>query len=476
MTSSPAEGGDFDILQWLQENWKGITCSALTGLNEQGLYAAIAHALSKQPVKGLQWLAASQAAAAAMAIAGCGDPEAIPDDPAWEPDAECNEVDGAGTLFCKVQQEDGITRTERSYPCNAVKIINVESISYSQSRCTYQTVEGTVLATEWSSTQQHGAKFTWYINPCNGSHCIGNIPDYPDYVPGPLSDPIIVRPPNTECVWTITPVDSYVDDRGVYHTKYEVAPNDFNCGSRYWYWDTDGGPYIGPPDTPLVDPPNTAKGSDIPDLPSFHYSMYGNCEKAEDWGEDPDDFEQPVLDFKGDATDGIRGLADRLDALGNMVGWLTLLHLQTCGCEKPKLEGRWVTTQWISEQNSPGGDFPLRKLLRYRTKSSRTNAELAEFFKDFWWDAGPFCVGHKGAWWGTPQVWASTVLEGKRVIKEIAREAGIDPDLEGEWWDSTSRNPRYGMTGRMRLRRMNGYPWVHSREGPDMLPMGDVDP
>jgi hypothetical protein len=105
-------------------------------------------------------------------------------------------------------------------------------------------------------------------------------------------------------------------------------------------------------------------------------------------------------------------------------------------------------------------------LFRYRTKSTRDLGQLSAYWEAFTWEAGDVCVFHKGAWWGTPQVWAASQEEGQRVIRFAAAEAGIDPDQNGEWGISSSRSPRYGMSGTMTIEMHEGFPWVSSRQGP----------
>ena len=141
-----------------------------------------------------------------------------------------------------------------------------------------------------------------------------------------------------------------------------------------------------------------------------------------------------------------------------------------CREQKPQPEGTWISTRWISDGNSPGGERPLRKLFRYRSKSTLTDEQLREYWADFVWEAGPVCVIHKGAWWGTPQVWAATAEEGKRVIRRAGSEAGLDPDQTGEWLTRSSDSPRYGMPGTVRLEAPNGTRWVTRREGPSAVP------
>ena len=79
-------------------------------------------------------------------------------------------------------------------------------------------------------------------------------------------------------------------------------------------------------------------------------------------------------------------------------------------------------------------------------------------------------VEHRGAWWGNPAVWAIDETEGKRVIRNAAREAGLDPDLDGEWIVGGSRTSRIGMEGTMRLAPLGRWNHVVSRDGSDGYP------
>jgi len=138
----------------------------------------------------------------------------------------------------------------------------------------------------------------------------------------------------------------------------------------------------------------------------------------------------------------------------------------TCsGNAKPPLEGQWVTTRWESIEKMAHSGRRLRKLFRYRTKSTRDLGQLSAYWADFSWRSGDVCVIHKGAWWGTPQVWAESEDEGKRVIRHASAEAGLDPDQVGGWAVSSSRSPRYGMSGTMKAAIFEGFPWIASRDG-----------
>jgi hypothetical protein len=162
----------------------------------------------------------------------------------------------------------------------------------------------------------------------------------------------------------------------------------------------------------------------------------------------------------------------RLDAIVELLQAHKNFKQPICGNEKPVLEGQWVTTRWISDEKMVDSGRRLRKLFRYRTKSTRDLGQLSDYWRDFVWRSGPVCVIHKGAWWGTPQVWAESAEEGKRVIRHAATEAGIDSDQVGGWTISSSRAPRNGMSGTMKILKKEGFPWVASRDGanwPNML-------
>lgn len=150
-----------------------------------------------------------------------------------------------------------------------------------------------------------------------------------------------------------------------------------------------------------------------------------------------------------------------MEMLQQHLNWKT----PTCGNEKPPLEGEWVTTRWQSVETMPHSGHRLRKQFRYRSKSGLPLQERSAYWEWFQWQSGDVCVIHKGAWWGTPQVWAASEEEGKRVIRFAAGEAGIDPDQTGEWKVSRSSSPRYGMSGTMKIQLYKGFPWISTRGG-----------
>jgi hypothetical protein len=196
-----------------------------------------------------------------------------------------------------------------------------------------------------------------------------------------------------------------------------------------------------------------------PKLPPGEFTLQAPCDVDEEGNPLTQSWTYPEQNFES------RSIAHQitiLEALQTHLNWKT----PTCNSnERPKPEGQWVTTRWISDEKMDHSDRRLRKLFRYRTKSARDLGQLSTYWKDFVWTAGDVCVIHKGAWWGTPQIWASTEAEGQRVIRHAATEAGIDPDQDGEWSFSGSNSPRYGMSGTMRIQKHEGFPWVAKREG-----------
>jgi len=166
----------------------------------------------------------------------------------------------------------------------------------------------------------------------------------------------------------------------------------------------------------------------------------------------------------------------RLDAIVELLQAAKNFKQPICPPDKPELLGDWVTVRFESLEISPQGTRPLRKLFRYRSQSALDLGQIAAYWENFQWNAGPVCVQHKGAWWGTPQCWASNADEGKRVIRFAGLEAGIDPDAIGEWVISGSSDPRFGMPGTMQVAKVQGLEWVTSRQGPSGLPLLTVDP
>jgi hypothetical protein len=197
-----------------------------------------------------------------------------------------------------------------------------------------------------------------------------------------------------------------------------------------------------------------------PKYPGLIYRMVSVCEKDAQGEPISEAVEVPIPALKAPDAQ----LA-RLDAIVELLQAHKNFKQPICGNEKPELKGDWVTTRWISDEKMDHSGVRLRKLFRYRTQSSRDLGQLSAYWCGFTWKSGPVCVIHKGAWWGTPQIWAESAEEGKRVLRHAAAEAGLDPDQVGGWSVSSSRSPRNGMSGTMKILKKEGYPWIASRQG-----------
>ena len=205
------------------------------------------------------------------------------------------------------------------------------------------------------------------------------------------------------------------------------------------------------------------------DIPGTTYQLQGICETTDENGE------QPVAEFAVEPAKNLGAIINRLDTIDQMLQQHLAWKTPTCS-ERPTLQGDWRTISFISDEVSPYGSARLRKRFRYRSTSSLGLGEVIDHWKDFVWSAGPVCIQHAGSSWGTPQCWASSVDEGKRVIRHAAGEAGFDPDKNGRWVVSGSDSARVGVSGTMRVNRKGGYYWITSRDGSEGRPLvGTVD-
>ena len=273
-------------------------------------------------------------------------------------------------------------------------------------------------------------------SPRNGSTCtkpIDETPKYPDWQPDtPIGPAYEYYDPETGCTWSIAAMDSYLNSAGepVFHWR-AVSDDPVKCGDAYEWWGNGQEPNI--PNFP--DPTGPYGRPHPPTLPPG-----------------------PGQDVK----DKLDDILERLD------------ELEKCACpEKPELAKHWRSIRFDSDETTARGNRRLSKLFRYRGISPGVVDAVADHWKDFRWTTGPVCVYPKGSALGTPQVWASTPDEGKRVIRHAGREAGVDPDQTGEWGVSGSDNPRYGVSLEVGLFCVDGCWSATSRPGPNGYPEAD---
>ena len=198
-------------------------------------------------------------------------------------------------------------------------------------------------------------------------------------------------------------------------------------------------------------------------IPGTTYDLAGVCE-----GTEPGQ-PQPVAEFEVEDGLNLQAIINRIDALPDVLQ--QHLAYRTPICRGTPQEGDFRTISFISDQLSPGGKRRLDRRFRYRSQSGVGLSGVVDHWRAFVWEAGPVLVKHRDAWWGSPRVWASTVDEGKRVIRHAAGEAGLDPDQVGRWEVSGSSNPRVGAPGTMRVNTSGGYYMITARDGSSERPL-----
>lgn len=325
---------------------------------------------------------------------------------------ECQCAEYFGDLFVRYRNPAGLfVDSLQSAPNDAKEIVSYGTDDQG-TYCQWNDVDGLLHIQRFNEPMLTGSTGYWFIVPAGGGGCCEGENSFPTRPPKPLDIVEGTFYPEARCGIQIEILDAAVDHWDIVWKKWRVFGSFSDCAGPTWstrhWWESVDGPYIFDPSSDVfLEHPHRLKG------------CYGNHSIA------------PPSN------------------------------------EKPKLEGVWVTTRWISCQKMEHSGRRLRKLFRYRSKGGRFLPQLTAWWTNFQWEAGDTCVIHKGAWWGTPQVWAATEAEGKRVIRFAASEAGIDPDQVGEWQVTSASAPRIGMSGTMRVHLKDGFPWVASRPGSD---------
>ena len=518
------------IVDWINNNNKQIECTFYDGIGGIAFTAALGSAWTAQWYATAGATAVWGAASYAAELSGCDKPARPAPDMGQCSQVEngtanlqyFNATAPAGSQWITLTDDEIPGQGEITKILSADLIINDLQVT-TDVLC--EKADGTT--TRWLDVksqpvnEEYLDNFAVRLDPIGEAYCFGPPPPEPGE---PIGDPI-PGPEIEGCTYTITPIEAYVDENGRWFTKFRVEGTGTDCDDPYEYWQGPGDPiFVNPdPDNPdPIPPPEYQPRQNCPDpcpdpcidytfqlnrmedkideilrnqygpggvdawevfdriftilevlmevlgtdeqeaemFPGVKYTLQGVCEPVEP-GKD-----QPVKERTIPQTKGLYATIARIDAVMLFLQDHLDYRHRTCTNVKPTLEGSWVSTRWVSDGDSPDSNSPLRKLFRYRSKSTRTDDELREYWSQFTWQAGSVCVQHSGAWWGTPQVWAETEEEGRRVIRFAAGEAGIDPDQIGKWGTSSSSSPRYGMPGTMRLEIGMGVRWVTRRDGP----------
>ena len=421
-------------MTWIDENWQSIECQFYGGIQAGAMNAAFGSVFTGKIPLALGLGAISYAAGKTAEMAGCNYQPPEPDNPALL--AGCQKIiNGGGDLY--YNRVDYEAPGAKVYS-NVAEITSIEEKYISQQAkwawyvyFKYAPLEdGTVEEGNYWFLKESTRFPVATLIPTGDAVCEipAPEPEPPAHNPGdPISDPITHT--DGECNWTIQATDAYVDDQGVWHTYYTITADNDACGGPFAYWSSGNGPeYVSPKPDPTTDPDNPTV--------------------------DPTPYPPPSYDPRFD------DIEEKLD------------ELKDCACpEKPVQEGDYRTISFRSDETSPFGKSRLRKRFKYRSKSGLDLGAVVDHWADFEFAAGPVAVGHVGSALGSPQVWAATADEGKRVIRHAGGEAGIDPDQVGEWRIGSSDNARYGVSGQMRVDTTGGYYWITARDGSNARPI-----
>ena len=343
-----------------------------------------------------------------------------------------------------------------------------------------------------TETDDEGVDDLWPITTrvSEGGVCVGG----PSPAPSPgLPDPVPVPDPDGgPCTFNTQLIDSYINAAGGMSILYETCATGEGCSgcARFWYHGPGNTqpappePIPGPDGEPLPQPDPEGGGGPCPD--PCEPCRFEPCEPpaaeitqrdflfSSACGENEDGSKQTVqysLQGASELKDCFQALAGQNATIMQMLQQHLLWKTPTCPEETPELEGDFRTISFRSDETSPYGKSRLRKRLRYRSRSGIGLGELVDYWKDFTWQSGPVCVKHTGSSWGSPQVWASSEAEGKRVLLHAAGEAGVDPNQVGRWRVGRSDSSRIGVSLEMKVDTTGGYYWITERDGSDGRPI-----
>ena len=169
----------------------------------------------------------------------------------------------------------------------------------------------------------------------------------------------------------------------------------------------------------------------------------------------------------------IVGLEKRLDALAGLLQDHKTLPARTCAPSAVTPTGMPIVVRFVSDEVSPYGERPLRKILSYRSQSGADLKDHTDHWKGFTWTSGGWMVLSQGLDWGQPQVWAASPEEGRRVLRHAAAVAGVDlSDPKHQFVERPVQSARISPNMLMRIKRdTTGRPWVTTRDGSAGLPL-----
>ena len=456
------------IGDWLDDNWETIKCAASAA---GGLAFSAAVQLKKDPQSRMSsWWLLNSAIENVTKLVGCfaDNPEVERSFPEVDKQCLCSEHPGQ-LWFDAWDRDNNLIKHDKYEGAEGTKRILRQWIdeddgdywvSIEKRNNEVENIRAYVVGNP-------GHTALWYIQPPPGSACCGQeLPDPPDF-PDPPLPPI---PPIEECTWTAKVIDSYVDNNTMLLNKIYMVPSDPSCGDEFCYWEDPKGPIYDVGCT--MAPPNpfqdTGTGGCNKMIQSDVWEQAAWCTWNPETGK-PD----VVTEWNIAAAPFMDAVIDRLNTLAYMINMAPSFDLLFCD-GKPQLAPHWRSIRFEEKELRDGSKRRIDKLLRYRGKNPGELDALAEHWADFEWDTGPVCVYHKGSPVGTPQVWADSEEEGKRVLRHAFREAGFDADQVGQWGVSGSSNPRNGVRTTVQLKCVDGCWSITSRPGPDGWPEAPI--
>ena len=473
---------------FIQENKETIHCLALNGASV--LFSAAAMAQTEGPQDVSWWVVSQRAIDATAQLYAClAPPEEVYIEAFEGQNKRCQCAEVGGQLFLDWLDAAGNRTTLSNSELVEAKEIKDASIAEGIASCNWVTVEGEAKVASYDI--QDGGQPIWYIVPTLNTGCCSGTISPPPVQPAP--EPYVFPTGMEDCQSEVWLIDACIDKYGLHQNFYKVIfREEITSSSGYpicneytptYYWETIRGPYIYPskadfegfdcrpeyaPPHPDAPEPGSVFNGGNSGLSPVTYTLDVGCS----YNQETDDFDKKYTYDVEATNNGILGLARRMDALAWMINNAQLLPYTDCTNEKPVNEGEWRTISFRSDSVSPYGSARLRKRFRYRGQQGFGLGEVVDHWKDFTFQSGPVIVQHAGAGWGTPQVWAATADEGKRVIRHASGEAGIDPDQDGRWIISSSDSARVGVSDTMRVDTKGGYYWITARDGSDGAPIG----
>ena len=413
------------ISDYIDNNWKGIECSFYSSMGLGAYGAAFASVFTPAPITALGFTAIGGAFELAYNLAGCNGDGPLPP-------PENNVCQGA-CWKSSTGRELYVYNVNGQFPSlpMARQVVQILSLQWNEANSTW---DCRFIYTDGTTGLYQLRGLTSSDSVCarldGAGACEEESPTIPPpHSPGePIGNPIDIE--IDDCVWTVTPIDAYVDGSGVAHIYYRVTPNRPECGDSYEYWSGPDGPHFVQPREDSDEPTPPPGSQQCPD---------------------------PCKDYDGQ----FEALNAKLD------------QILECACkdEPPVPEGDFRTISFRSDQTSPYGKSRLRKRLRYRSVSSNDLGTVVDHWKDFVWSGGPYRVRWSGGAWGTVEVWAASESEGKRVIQHAAAEAGFSPLEDGRWSTRLTRSSRLGVSSTMRVDTTKGFYWITARDGSDNRPI-----